>query len=237
MGKQTHFDDAALQAAATQTAESLLTSLPAPSSCQHTFSELFLKKIDVLLQKRRRRAASQRMWQRVAVVFLVVFLSAATWLSVDVHAREKLFQWTKEIFENMFVYRIDGGNIERTYCGYEPTWLPEGFALVDRDHSDEFGFDYYYYENKETGQIIVIDITFMKNGAMTITPQETGEPTVCDVNGIRADFYPAEDEISTTQALIWIDEGAATVFIIEGDIPEQDILHIARGIIPSNLTK
>ena len=26
-------------------------SLPAPSACQHVFSELFLKKIDVLLQK------------------------------------------------------------------------------------------------------------------------------------------------------------------------------------------
>ena len=45
MGKQPFFDDAALQAAATQTAESLLSSLPAPSACQHVFSELFLKKI------------------------------------------------------------------------------------------------------------------------------------------------------------------------------------------------
>ena len=44
MGKQPFFDDAALQAAATQTAESLLSSLPAPSACQHVFSELFLEK-------------------------------------------------------------------------------------------------------------------------------------------------------------------------------------------------
>ena len=43
MGKQPFFDDAALQAAATQTAESLLSSLPAPSACQHVFSELFLE--------------------------------------------------------------------------------------------------------------------------------------------------------------------------------------------------
>ena len=236
MGKQPHFDDAALQAAATQTAESLLSSLPAPSACQHVFSELFLKKIDVLLQKRRRRAAAQRMWQRVAVVFLVALLSAATWLSVDVQAREKLFHWSKEIFENMFVYRIDGGNIEKTYCGYEPTWLPDGFTLADRDHSDEFGFDYYYYENKETGQILVIDITFMKNGAMTITPQETGEPTYHDINGVQGVLYPP-NENSTLWSLILIDEEKFAVFIIEGNIPERDILHIARGIIPSNLTK
>lgn len=71
---------------------------------------------------------------------------------------------------------------------------------------------------------------------MTIAPQGTGQPSVYDVNGIQADFYP-EDEFSTTQALIWIDEDNATVFSVEGNIPAQDILHIARGIILSNSAK
>ena len=233
MPENRQFTDQALQAAARQTAEAMLLSLPSRQACAHSFSEMFLKKMDLLVQKHRRKAAARRVWQRVAVVLLVMFLSATTWLTVDTHAREKLFRWTKETFENMFVYHIDGGNIEKEYCGYEPTWLPEGFALADSDHSDEFGFDYYYYENAETGQILVIDISFVENGAMTITPQGTGQPTVYDVNGIQADFYP-EDEFSTTQALIWIDEDNATVFSVEGNISAQDILHIARGIIPSN---
>lgn len=233
MPENRQFTDQALQAAARQTAEAMLSSLPSRQACAHTFSETFLQKIHLLLRKYSRKAAARRVWQRVAVVLLVMLLSATTWLTVDTHAREKLFRWTKETFENMFVYHIDGGNIEKEYCGYEPTWLPEGFALADRDHSDEFGFDYYYYENAETGQILVIDINFMKNGAMTITPQGTGQPTVYDVNGIQADFYP-EDEFSTTQALIWIDEDNTTVFSVEGNISAQDILHIARGIIPSN---
>ena len=233
MPENRQFTDQALQAAARQTAEAMLSSLPSRQACAHAFSETFLKKIHLLLRKYSRKAAARRVWQRVAVVLLVMLLSATTWLAVDTHAREKLFRWTKETFENMFVYHIDGGNIEKEYCGYEPTWLPEGFALADRDHSDEFGFDYYYYENAETGQILVIDINFMKNGAMTITPQGTGQPTVYDVNGIQADFYP-EDEFSTTQALIWIDEDNTTVFSVEGNISAQDILHIARGIIPSN---
>lgn len=233
MPENCQFTDLDLQAAARQTAEAMLSSLPSRQACAHSFSEMFLKKMDLLVQKHRRKAAARRVWQRVAVVLLVMFLSATTWLTVDTHAREKLFRWTKETFENMFVYHIDGGNIDKEYCGYEPTWLPEGFALADSDHSDEFGFDYYYYENAETGQILVIDISFVENGAMTITPQGTGQPTVYDVNGIQADFYP-EDEFSTTQALIWIDEDNATVFSVEGNISAQDILHIARGIIPSN---
>mgnify|MGYP004701285379 CR=1 FL=1 len=233
MPENRQFTDQALQAAARQTAEAMLSSLPSRQACAHTFSETFLQKIHLLLRKYSRKAAARRVWQRVAVVLLVMLLSASTWLTVDTHAREKLFRWTKETFENMFVYHIDGGNIEKEYCGYEPTWLPEGFVLVDSDHSDEFGFDYYYYENAETGQILVIDISFVENGAMTITPQGTGQPTVYDVNGIQADFYP-EDEFSTTQALIWIDEDNATVFSVEGNISAQDILHIARGIIPSN---
>ena len=236
MGTQPYFDDAALQAAATQMAESLLSSLPSPSACRHMFSERFLKKIDFLLQKRRRRAASQRMWQRVAVVFLVVFLSAATWLSVDVHAREKLFQWTKEVVDNIIVHHVDGGNIEEAFSGYEPTWLPEGFVLVDRDHSDEFGFDYYYYENAETGQVFYINCNFMKDSAMTITQHSTEEPTFYDINGNQGKYY-LPDEISGTSSLIWVDENAAVVFIIEGNISEQEMLHIARDIIPSNLTK
>lgn len=235
MGKPLNFDDAALRQAAAQTAETLLASLPAPSACAHEFSETFLQKTELLIQKHRRRATAQRVWKRVAAVFLILSLSAATWLSVDAHAREKLFQWAKEAFGSLFVYRIDGSNIEKEYCGYEPTWLPEGFVLADRDHSDEFGFDYYCYENTETGQILVIDISMVRNGAMTITPQGTVNPSVYDVNGIQADFYP-EDEISTTQALIWIDEDTATVFSVEGNISAQDILHIARGIISSNLT-
>lgn len=56
MGKQPFFDDAALQAAATQTAESLLSSLPAPSACQHVFSELFLEK----MRRLRRRYSWKR---------------------------------------------------------------------------------------------------------------------------------------------------------------------------------
>lgn len=233
MPENRQFTDQALQAAARQTAEAMLSSLPSRQACAHTFSETFLQKIHLLLRKYSRKAAARRVWQRVAVVLLVMLLSATTWLTVDTHAREKLFRWTKETFENMFVYHIDGGNIDKEYCGYEPTWLPEGFTLADSDHSDEFGFDYYYYENAETAQILVIDISFMKNGAMTITPQGTGQPTVYDVNGIQADFYP-EDEFSTTQALIWIDEDNTTVFSVEGNISAQDILHIARGIIPSN---
>lgn len=225
-----------LCAAAQRTADTMLSVLPSRQDSAYTFSETFLKKMERLIQKHRCKAIVHRIWQRVAVVLLVMFLSTTAWLTVDAHAREKLFQWTKESFENMFVYRIDGGNVEEAYCGYEPTWLPEGFALVDRKHSDEVGRDYYYYENAETGQILVIDISFTKNGAMTIAPQGTGQPSVYDVNGIQADFYP-EDEFSTTQALIWIDEDNATVFSVEGNIPAQDILHIARGIILSNSAK
>ena len=121
MPENRQFTDQALQAAARQTAEAMLSSLPSRQACAHSFSEMFLKKMDLLVQKHRRKATARRVWQRVAVVLLVMFLSATTWLTVDTHAREKLFRWTKETFENMFVYHIDGGNIDKEYCGYEPT--------------------------------------------------------------------------------------------------------------------
>lgn len=233
MPENRQFTDQALQAAARQTAEAMLSSLPSRQVCAHTFSETFLQKNHPLLRKYSRKAAARRVWQRVAVVLLVMLLSATTWLTVDTHAREKLFRWTKETFENMFVYHIDGGNIEKEYCGYEPTWLPEGFALADSDHSDEFGFDYYYYENAETGQVFYINCNFMKDSAMTITQHGTEEPTIHDINGNQGKFYQP-DEISGSSSLVWVDENAAVVFIIEGNISEQEMLHISGGVIPSN---
>lgn len=233
MPENRQFTDQALQAAARQTAEAMLSSLPSRQACAHTFSETFLQKIHLLLRKYSRKAAARRVWQRVAVVLLVMLLSATTWLTVDTHAREKLFRWTKETFENMFVYHIDGGNIEKEYCGYEPTWLPEGFVLVDSDHSDEFGFDYYYYENAETAQVFYINCNFMKDSAMTITQHGTEEPTIHDINGNQGKFYQP-DEISGSSSLVWVDENAAVVFIIEGNISEQEMLHISRGVILSN---
>lgn len=233
MPENRQFTDQALQAAARQTAEAMLSSLPSRQACAHTFSETFLQKIDLLLRKYSRKAAARRVWQRVAVVLLVMLLSATTWLTVDTHAREKLFRWTKETFENMFVYHIDGGNIDKEYCGYEPTWLPEGFALADSDYSDEFGFDYYYYENAETAQVFYINCNFMKDSAMTITQHGTEEPTIHDINGNQGKFYQP-DEISGSSSLVWVDENAAVVFIIEGNISEQEMLHISRGVILSN---
>lgn len=233
MPENRQFTDQALQAAARQTAEAMLSSLPTRQDSAHTFSETFLKKIDLLLRKYSRKAAARRVWQRVAVVLLVMFLSATTWLTVDTHAREKLFQWTKEVVDNIIVHHLDGGDIDEVFSGYEPTWLPEGFVLVDSDHSDEFGFDYYYYENAETGQVFYINCNFMKDSAMTITQHGAEEPTIHDINGNQGKFYQP-DEISGSSSLIWADEYAAVVFIIEGNISEQEMLHISRGVIPSN---
>ena len=192
-----------------------------------------MQKIDLLLRKYSRKATARRVWQRVAVVLLVMLLSATTWLTVDTHAREKLFQWTKEVVDNIIVHHLDGGDIDEVFSGYEPTWLPEGFVLVDSDHSDEFGFDYYYYENAETGQVFYINCNFMKDSAMTITQHGAEEPTIHDINGNQGKFYQP-DEISGSSSLIWVDENSAVVFIIEGNISEQEMLHISRGIIPSN---
>lgn len=233
MPENRQFTDLDLQAAARQTAEAMLSSLPSRQACAHSFSEMFLKKMDLLVQKHRRKATARRVWQRVAVVLLVMLLSATTWLTVDTHAREKLFQWTKEVVDNIIVHHLDGGDIDEVFSGYEPTWLPEGFVLVDSDHSDEFGFDYYYYENAETGQVFYINCNFMKDSAMTITQHGAEEPTIHDINGNQGKFYQP-DEISGSSSLIWVDENSAVVFIIEGNISEQEMLHISRGIIPSN---
>ena len=106
MGKQPFFDDAALQAAATQTAESLLSSLPAPSACQHVFSELFLKKIERLHRRYSWKKAGRTAGRYAAAILLTASLTLGAIMAVSPQARAGIMQWVREKQENRIIYRF-----------------------------------------------------------------------------------------------------------------------------------
>ena len=83
MGKQPYLDDAALQAAATQTAESLLSSLPAPSACQHVFSELFLEKMRRLRRRYSWKKAGRTAGRYAAAILLTASLTLGAIMAVS----------------------------------------------------------------------------------------------------------------------------------------------------------
>lgn len=220
-----------LSNAANRVVESMLSSF---GECEHEFSEKFEQDMASLQKKIRRMSAVHKVWQRVAAIFIVAILSLSTWLTVDVEARERAFQWVKEIYESMTVYLFSSEDSENDSVSYEPTWIPEGFALVDNFRDSEYCLRVY---SNETGEkMFAIEYTLMRHTSMSITAQDYSEVINVDVNGIPADLYVG-NEASPQGALVWVDEANQIVFNIQGNISNEDIVHIAQSLILSIPTK
>lgn len=76
----------------------------------------------------------------------------------------------------------------------------------------------------------------MQHTSMSTTAQEYSEVVKVDINGIPADLYIG-NETSPEKALIWVDEANQVVFNIQGNISNEDIVHIAQSLILSIPTK
>jgi len=129
--------------AAKRVAESMLTSFPSPSECEHVFSDDFEHSMEILRKKSKRRVVAHKIWQRAAVILIVTILSVSTWLTVDIQARERAFQWIKEIYESITIYLFNSEDNEIDHICYEPSWIPDGFSLVDnyQDISRHLAYD------------------------------------------------------------------------------------------------
>ena len=171
MGKQPFFDDAALQAAATQTAESLLSSLPAPSACQHVFSELFLEKMRRLRRRYSWRKAGRTAGRYAAAILLTASLTLGAIMAVSPQARAGIMQWVREKQENRIIYRFYKEQTQAPLPLYRPTWIPEGMEQ-EKYRYDKFSYFAFYYNN-ETEQGFSIDYSYMDDSSIpVVTPEE-----------------------------------------------------------------
>lgn len=185
MGKQPFFDDAALQAAATQTAESLLSSLPAPSACQHVFSELFLKKIERLRRRYSWRKAGRTAGRYAAAILLTASLTLGAIMAVSPQARAGIMQWVREKQENRIIYRFYKEQTQAPLPLYRPTWIPEGMKQ-EKYRYDKFSYFAFYYNN-ETEQGFSIDYSYMDDSSI---PGVTSNEKPCNLNGYRVIIMP-----------------------------------------------
>ena len=170
MGKQPFFDDAALQAAATQTAESLHSSLPAPSACQHVFSELFLEKMRRLRRRYSWRKAGRTAGRYAAAILLTASLTLGAIMAVSPQARAGIMQWVREKQENRIIYRFYKEQTQAPLPLYRPTWIPEGMEQ-EKYRYDKFSYFAFYYNN-ETEQGFSIDYSYMDDSSIPVVAPE-----------------------------------------------------------------
>lgn len=93
-------------------------------------------------------------------------------------------------------------------------------------------------QSEYEGEACSVDVeyTLMQHTSMSTTAQEYSEVVKVDINGIPADLYIG-NETSPEKALIWVDEANQVVFNIQGNISNEDIVHIAQSLILSIPTK
>ena len=180
------------------------------------------------------RGKACKIWQRAAVILIVTILSVSTWLTVDIQARERAFQWIKEIYESITIYLFNSEDNEIDHICYEPSWIPDGFSLVDNYQDSDYCLRVYANDTGE--KMFSVEYTLMQHTSMSTTAQEYSEVVKVDINGIPADLYIG-NETSPEKALIWVDEANQVVFNIQGNISNEDIVHIAQSLILSIPTK
>lgn len=164
----------------------------------------------------------------------MTILSVSTWLTVDIQARERAFQWIKEIYESLTIYLFNSEDNEINHIYYEPSWIPDGFSLVDSYQDSDYCLRIYANDTGE--KIFSVEYTLMQHTSMSTTAQEYSEVVKVDINGLPADLYIG-NEASPENALIWVDEANQVVFNIQGNISNEDIVHIAQSLILSIPTK
>ena len=233
--KQYSFTDDDLRLAAASVCASMVNAVEAIPGGEHEYSDSFLEKMDALVALDKRRSKRRHVWHRVASVFLAFLLGASIFLATNPEARATFLAWVREVYENSVIYRFFGSE-SAVLPRYEITWMPEGFVLVDEQtiDSDELRFFYYIYGDDDFS----FQYSQMFEGTATALYNPNGVPDaeVCDINGMKGYFYPADD-FSSMNTLIWMDEARNVVLTINSTLEKSVILHIADSVILSYVTK
>ena len=235
MPENREFTDLDLQAAARQTAEAMLSSLPTRQDSAHTFSETFLKKIEKLLHRSKRKKTLRAVMRYAAAFFLTVSVTFGAVMAFSPEARASLIQWTHEKYEDSILYRFHNEPTQKHLPLYELTWIPEGMEQK-QFHYNQFSYGVFYY-NDETGQGFSLDYHYMTSGSYSmVTPEEGCTITHIEINGCPADLYLMPNE-QDGNGLVILDEEANIVFEIGGNIGGDSIINIAEHIVLSKTTK
>lgn len=221
--------DEVLSKAAQSVRSAMLNSLPNLIDCENEFTDEFQSKMEQVRLKAKFVYKRQRITRHIASVFLALIITSSVWLTIDADAREIVFSWIREVYENSIIYRFWGQDETGVLPHYDPTWLPEGFEQV-YEYADEMSHGRLYQkQNSQSG--IVIEYYRANEGTHTELIAKNVESLREEVivNGIKADFYRA-DEGSNTNNLIWMDRRNTMVFMVNSDLDKSVIIRIAESL-------
>ena len=188
-----------------------------------------------LLDYADRQKRLKTIGRSVAAALLTLLAAGTILLAASPAARAVVFSWVKEVFGGHTIYHYQESSPLTEVPHYTLSYIPEGFEEVDGLYNSITRSTFYF--NSETNESFLFECRLLLEGnhkELLISESTIYESVT--VNGIKADFYQA-DELSDTNNLIWFDESKRVVFYIDSALDQSVMLHIAEGVVLEDSTK
>ncbi len=193
-----------------------------PYSPSHQFEKKMKR-----LTRRANHPNLYRSAQRVASVVLAILLAGSAWLTVDVQAREAFFGWVKEVYEELYVYRLTGEVVEQgTENNYALGWIPDGYTEM---YEGDLGGTFSVIYNNDLGQMLDFSYTTNTEQVDWFLYGENMERYQVEIGSSVGDFLYSTDD-QTSNALVWMQDDQ-TGFYLSGFFDEDELILMAENIV------
>ena len=176
--------------------------------------------IDKSLQKARRHL----LYRRAVTVAAVIVILFSTIMATNVHARETVVHWLRQIFPEFVFYQFWGETLEESRQ-YIIGWIPNDFESVDYGKVE--GEEYYVFANGEKGIII----SFLDMGhldELTLSGYTDYTLTDTTLNGCEAVIY--QDNDSSKMDIVIFDTVHNVAICINSNMDLSTVLKIIESI-------
>lgn len=180
--------------------------------------------IQRMIDRSYRKSRRHAVYRHAAAVVAVIVILFSTLMVTNVHAREAVVRWLRQIFPDHVLYQFFGessGDLHQ----YTIDWIPDGFELTEYESDNEA--TYYVYEQGSN----MILIEFYKSGTFEYTDFSGFEdPSMTDmiINDMKTFIY--QDLSSDKVNLTMFDEKNGMLIEVDTNIGIGETIKIVEGI-------
>ena len=218
-----------LRLAAQRAGKALAESLPEPEDCHHEFSPELERKMRKLIRKSRHPGFYKGL-KRAACFLLVLLLSGGAFLTVNAEARELVFGWISDKFEDSQRYFHQGDPTPAEDIVYYQIDVPDEYWLESRYEGEGYINEYYVNEDGKYVNFVYQYITEISGGEMYIIDTESKKKNVF-VHDMPADLYIA-DLPENSNTVVWTDTETGALLDVTAYMDEDELIALAESVVP-----
>lgn len=218
--------DERLREAARRAEESILASLPEPEDCEAVFSARFERKMRKLI-RRTAHPIRYRVMKAAACFLLVVLIGGGGVLTFSTEARAAFLGWVREVYSFYFEYHYTGSQKELSqdtiYC---PTWVPDGYDLIEEL---KVGTHFVAIYRNEQGETIIFNCSSSSESLVFQIDRKDTQMYPKTVHDMPADLHLAQEE-GDTNLLVWEDENIGLIYWIISTLESEKLFKMAESV-------